>query len=144
MMAFVLPDPGTAFGARVDRRLHGEMTAWITSVDAAGTPQPAPVWFVWDDETATALLYSEPTAKRLPRMRANPRTSLHLNDNEGADVVVLTGTLAEAPDAPPPDRNQPYLDKYGAWITRSFGTAKHFATLYSIPLRFHPTHLRGH
>ena len=45
-MTVVLPDPGTEFGARVARRLHEDAIAWLTLTDQAGTPQPAPVWFL--------------------------------------------------------------------------------------------------
>ncbi|GER90559.1 hypothetical protein KDW_47210 [Dictyobacter vulcani] len=38
---------------------------WMTIVDAKGMPQPAPVWFLWDDATATMLVYSQTHAKRL-------------------------------------------------------------------------------
>ena len=44
----VLPDPSTTFGARVERRLRDEPVAWLTLVDPRGTPQPAPIWFLWD------------------------------------------------------------------------------------------------
>ena len=40
-MTSVLPDPSTEFGARVARRLADEVVAWLTVVDAAGTPQPS-------------------------------------------------------------------------------------------------------
>jgi hypothetical protein len=56
-MAVVLPD--TRFGARVARRLHEDMTAWLTLTDQAGTPQPAPVWFLWDDDSSCVVLYSQ-------------------------------------------------------------------------------------
>jgi hypothetical protein len=51
-------DMGTEFGARAVRRLREDMTAWLTSTDRAGTPQPAPVWFLWNDDDSSALVYS--------------------------------------------------------------------------------------
>lgn len=42
-MTSVLPDSETDFGARVARRLREEPLAWLTIVDGAGTPQPAPI-----------------------------------------------------------------------------------------------------
>ncbi len=47
----VLPDPSTEFGERVARRLRDEVVAWLTLVDGSGTPQPAPVWFLWEGDT---------------------------------------------------------------------------------------------
>ncbi|HEY0814846.1 MAG TPA: pyridoxamine 5'-phosphate oxidase family protein, partial [Pseudonocardia sp.] len=88
-MTTVLPDPSTDFGARVARRLAEEPVAWLTVVDGAGAPQPAPVWFLWDGESV--LIYSLATAKRLEHLRARPRVSLNLDGNgQGGDIVVLS------------------------------------------------------
>jgi PPOX class probable F420-dependent enzyme len=142
-MPFELPDPGTEPGARIARRLATDMIAWLTTTDRTGTPQPAPVWFVWDTGDAAALIYSRPTARRLTRMESNPRSSFHLNDNGlGGDFMVLTGRLVAAPDAPPADRNPPYVEKYGARSTDVFGSVDRFASLFSVPLLFRPERIR--
>ncbi|MBB5959369.1 PPOX class probable F420-dependent enzyme [Saccharothrix tamanrassetensis] len=142
-MTFALPDPATEFGARVARRLREDMIAWVTSVDHAGTPQPAPVWFLWDDDAV--LFYSRPNAKRLERLRANPRTSLNLNDEGlGKDVIVLTGTLTEEPGVRPAHEHAAFVEKYGELATATFGTTEKFSELYSVPLVLHPERLRGH
>src|SRR5579872_2897910 len=72
-MAFQLPDQSTPFGERVARRLHNDRLIWFTTVDAKGTPQPTPVWFLWDDETSTILMYSRADARRLAHVQQNPR-----------------------------------------------------------------------
>ena len=142
-MTSVLPDPSTDFGARVTRRLAEEVVAWLTVVDRAGTPQPAPVWFLWDGETA--LIYSLTEAKRLTHLRARPRVALHLDGNgQGGDIVVLTGEIADAPGAPAPADNPEYLEKYGERIRSGWGTPEKFGALYSVPLRFTPRRVRGH
>src|ERR1700716_2679587 len=106
-MTFGLPDTSTEFGARAARRLQDEVVAWLTTVDDAGTPQPAPIWFLWDGESA--LIYSRGDAKRLEYLRARPRVSLHLDSDKGGNVVVLTGDVVDAPDAPAVHENAPYL-----------------------------------
>lgn len=142
-MTSVLPDPETDFGARVARRLREEPLAWLTIVDGAGTPQPAPVWFLWDGESA--LVYSHGEAKRLDHLRARPRVALHLDgDGAGGDIVVLTGEAAEAPDEPPANLNPDYLAKYGERITGGWQTAENFASIYSVPLRVRVRRVRGH
>ena len=60
-MTVVLPDPGTEFGARVARRLHEDAIAWLTLTDQAGTPQPAPVWFLWDDSAPYRTAMTNPS-----------------------------------------------------------------------------------
>ncbi len=141
-MSTVLPDPTTDFGARVVRRLADEPVAWLTVVDGAGTPQPAPVWFLWDGESA--LIYSRTEAKRLAHLRARPRVALHLNGNDqGGDIVVLTGGIVDAPDEPAPADNPDYLAKYGRRIASGWGSAEKFGAQYSVPLRFTPRRVRG-
>ena len=142
-MTSVLPDPSTDFGARVARRLAEEPVAWLTVVDAGGTPQPAPVWFLWDG--TSALIYSLTEAKRLAHLRARPRVALHLDGNgQGGDIVVLTGEIVDAPDAPTVADNPAYFAKYGERITSGWGSAAAFDAKYSVPLRFTPHRVRGY
>ena len=142
-MTSVLPDPSTDFGSRVARRLAEEPVAWLTVVDGAGTPQPAPIWFLWDGESA--LIYSRGDAKRLEYLRARPRVALHFDgDGGGGDIVVLTGEIVDAPDAPGVPDNPDYLAKYGGRITGGWGSAETFGEQYSVPLRFTPRRVRGH
>ncbi|WP_285504817.1 TIGR03667 family PPOX class F420-dependent oxidoreductase [Actinokineospora sp. NBRC 105648] len=139
-----LLDQDTEFGARVAERLRTDLIAWVTSVDRAGTPQPAPVWFVWEADSATVLIYSTPDAKRVERARANPRTSVHLSDEGlGQNFAVFTGELAEAPDAPSIPDNADYLAKYADRITEVFGGVEQFAAKYTVALRFRPSRVRG-
>ena len=41
-------DTATPFGERAQRRLRDDKLAWLTTTSADGTPQPVPVWFLWD------------------------------------------------------------------------------------------------
>jgi PPOX class probable F420-dependent enzyme len=142
-MANVLPDPSTEFGARVQRRLREERVAWLTVVDRSNTPQPAPVWFVWDGESL--LFYSDRNAKRLSHLRANPNVAFNFDsDGAGGDIVVLTGEAVEAPDEPPVPENEAYLAKYGKRITEGWGSAEEFSKTYAVPVRIHPRRVRGH
>jgi PPOX class probable F420-dependent enzyme len=143
-MTSVLPDSSTDFGARVARRLVEEPVAWLTVVDGAGTPQPAPIWFLWDGESV--LIYSLASAKRLAHLRARPRVSLNFDGNgQGGDIVVLSGEIADAPDAPSVADNSAYVDKYGERIKNmSYGTPEKFGAEYSVALRFTPHRVRGH
>ncbi|MEU5695609.1 TIGR03667 family PPOX class F420-dependent oxidoreductase [Actinosynnema sp. NPDC020468] len=140
-MSTVLPDPSTEFGARVLRRLTEEKIAWITSVDRNGTPQPAPVWFLWEDDRL--IVYTPPTAKRVERLKANPRTSVNLADEGGQNVVVLTGTLAVDETVPGVPDNPAYLAKYGKWIDDRFEGAVKFGATYSVAVVFTPEKVRG-
>jgi len=144
-MAFQLPDPSTPFGERVARRLRDEPVIWLTTVDAKGTPQPNPVWFLWDEATSTFLIYSKADAKRLVHLQQNSGVALNLDGNgKGGDIVVITGEAQVSSDDPPADQLPTYVEKYREFITSLFATPENFASIYSVALRIHPTVVRGH
>jgi PPOX class probable F420-dependent enzyme len=112
-MVFQLPDPSTPFGERVVRRLHNDLLIWLTTVDVKGTPQPTPVWFLWDEATSTFLIYSRADAKRLTHMQQNPRVALNFDGNgKGGDIVVITGQAQVSSDDPPAYQLPSYVEKY--------------------------------
>ena len=144
-MTFQLPDPSTPFGERVARRLHDERVIWLTTVDAKGTPQPTPVWFLWDEASSTFLIYSRSDAKRLIHLQQNPRVALNFDGNGfGGDIIVFTGHAQTSSDDPPADQLPTYVEKYREFIARIYQTPAQFASIYSVALRMHPTALRGH
>jgi PPOX class probable F420-dependent enzyme len=140
----VLPDPDSDFGARVRARLREEYGIWLTTVGADGTPQPNPVWFLWEDESESMLVYNRNTAKRLAHVAANPRVSAHFDtDGQGGDVVVLTGVAEPADDVAAPDRHQAYLAKYADGIEGIGLTPESFAAVYGTALRIRVDKIRG-
>ena len=144
-MTFQLPDPSTPFGERVARRLREDRLIWFTTVDAKGTPQPTPVWFLWDETNSTILIYSRADAKRLEHLQRNSRVALNFDGNgTGGDIIVITGEAQVSTDDPPADRLPIYVEKYRAFIARGYTTAEAFAAIYSVPLRIHPIAIRGH
>jgi PPOX class probable F420-dependent enzyme len=153
-MSSVLPSAATPFGERVARRLQEEPVIWLTTTGADGTPQPNPVWFYWDEQAQSILIYSLPDAARLAHIpdaarlahiHATPRVALHFDGNgRGGDIIVITGEARLSQDDPPADQHTAYLDKYQDFIARSFGTPANFAAKYSVSLRITPTKVRGH
>ena len=135
-------DSGSESDAHALARLAGDMIGWLTTVTPEGQPQTFPIWFLWED--GEALVYSDRRAKRNRNIAANPRVSLHLNDNgRGGDVVVLEG-VARIDDATPPvTAHAAYLAKYGAWITDYLSSAEEMATVYNVPIRIRPTRGRA-
>ena len=137
-------DTTTEFGERTVRRLNQEAIGWLTTVDASGTPQPSPIWFVWDGETA--LIYSQPNTPKLRHIAANPKVSLHLDgDGRGGDIIILTGEARIDESAPTSDQYPEYQSKYLGTIENGLKmTATSFAQAYSVPVRFTPAKVRGH
>jgi PPOX class probable F420-dependent enzyme len=135
-------DTSTAFGARVARRLQEEVIIWLTTVRADGTPQPSPVWFLWDG--ATILIYSQPDRPKLRNIGQNPRVALHFDsDGRGGDIAILTGRATIDRNAPPATQAPAYLDKYRAGIAGIGMTPDSFAAAYSVAVRVTPVSLRG-
>jgi len=137
-------DTSTEFGQRTLRRLTEELIGWLTTVDAKGTPQPSPIWFVWDGETA--VIYSQPNTPKLRHIGANPHVSLHMDGNgTGGDIIILTGEAREDHTAPPSSQYPQYQAKYLTAITVELKmTPESFAQAYSVPIRVTPSKVRGH
>jgi len=136
-------DAKSEFGQRAARRLREDVLAWLTTVDRRGTPQPIPVWFLWDGGTSI-LVYSRPNTAKLRSIEGSPRVSLHLDGNgHGGDIVVCVGE-ARVPDDPPADEIPDYVEKYALLIERNRWTPESFAADYSVPLRITISRIRGH
>lgn len=135
-------DTESEFGARVARRLREDQIAWLTTVGPDLTPQPSPVWFFWDGETAT--IYSMPTAPKVRNIRQRPRVSLHLlSTPSGGDVVILTGDASIDDEPTAMDANEGYLEKYREGLKELGTPLEELARDYSAVVRVRPTGMRG-
>lgn len=135
-------DTSSDFGQRVAGRLANEQVVWLVTVDSNGTPQPVPVWFIWDGQSA--LIYSQPNQAKLRNIERTGRASLNFNsDFHGGDVVILTGTAEIEPSTAPADNNPAYIEKYADGIASINMTPESFASSYSVPIRVTPAKLRG-
>ena len=140
-MAFTI-DTETPFGERAQRRLREERIAWLITTSQDGTPQPVPVWFLWD-RPESFLLYSKPGTAKLRNIAERPRVSLHLDsDGKGSDIVVVLGSAAVTED-PPAHERPDYVEKYAEFIARNGWTPESFAADYSVAMRIEATGLRG-
>ncbi len=139
-MDFTLPD--SSFGVRARRRLEEEVVAWLTTVSPKGTPQPSPIWFLWDGESI--LIYSKAGTPRTRNLAANETSSFNFDGNgTGGDIMVFEGR-AEVSDDPPSTENAAYQTKYLDRIVNMGMTPESFAEGYPVPIRFYPRRLRGH
>ena len=139
----VIPD--SEFGARVRSRLATETLIWFTTVSDDGTPQPNPVWFLWEPDTESVLIYNATRAKRLEHVAVRPHVSLNFQaDEHGGDVVVLLGVAEQALDAPDNKDHAAYFAKYADGITNIGSNPEKFAADYSVPLRIRLTRVRGY
>jgi len=137
-------DLNTKFGRVVKKHLKNEYFVWLTTVDAKGTPQPRPVWFIWDDDSC--LIFSQPTAYKIKHLKNNPKVSLHFNtqDEEGEKhVIVLIGEASFDTTSPPAHKVPAYLKKYKSGIENLKMTPEGFSDEYSTVIRIKPAEVRG-
>lgn len=137
-------DFNTKFGRFAKKHLKSEYFIWLTTVDSTGTPQPRPVWFIWENDTV--LIYSQAKAYKLKHIQNNPNVALHFNsaDAQGEKrLIMFTGTAVIDKNAMPTNKLRAYMRKYKSGITNLNMTADQFAKDYSVAIRITPTNLRG-
>jgi len=137
-----MPEPGSALGRRLRRRLQEEVVVWLTTVASDGTPQPNPVWFITDGEEI--VVFNRSDAWRLVHIRARPRVTLNFNSTpSGGDILVVTGQARLVEDAPPPHQVPDYVEKYGESMRRISGSLEGFSAEYPVMLRILPDGVRS-
>jgi PPOX class probable F420-dependent enzyme len=130
-----LPDASTDLGKRVRDRLAKEVVVWLTTVGADGTPQPNPVWFLWEGADSV-LVYSVSAAKRIDHVRHRPRVALNFDGNgQGGDIAILTGAAELLEDFPLAHENKPFMEKYGETAARQYSTVENFAHQFPVAIR---------
>jgi PPOX class probable F420-dependent enzyme len=131
-------DSGSDADEHARERLRTDTIAWLATVTPDGQPQTFPVWYLWDD--GEALIYSDRGAHRNVNVRANPRVSLHLNDDgRGGDIVTLEGEARIVENVVPVSANRSFLSKYYAIIVEMFGSPEQMAETYNVVIRIRPT-----
>jgi len=136
-------DLATKLGRKAKRHLKQQYIVWLTTVGADLSPQPRPVWFIWDG--ASFLIFSQPHAHKVRHVTAHPQVALHFNTDEtgDTDVVIFVGTAVIDTTAPPAHKVRAYLTKYRAGIEALGMTPEQFSAEYSVAIRVTPTTLRG-
>jgi len=136
-------DLTSKFGRKVKRHLKQEVVIWLTTTGSDLSPQPRPVWFIWDG--SSFLIFSQPQARKVHHIAARPQVALHFNTDEtgDTDVIVFTGTAASDTTAPPAHKVRAYLTKYRAGIQELGMTPEQFSREYCVAIRVTPTSLRG-
>ena len=129
--------------APVMRRLKNEYFAWLSTVGTDLTPQPRPIWFIWDHDEF--LIYSPPKAHKIQHLMRHPRVAVHFNADATGDndVLVFIGTARIDRDAPLAHKVPAYLKKYRDGIAGLKMTPDEMAAEYSTAIRVSVTSVRG-
>ena len=137
-------DLNTKFGRFAKKHIKSEYFVWLTTVDSSGTPQPRPVWFIWENDSF--LIFSQAKALKLKHIQRNPKVALHFNtaDEQGeSKVIIFTGTAGIDATSAPAHKLRAYMQKYKSGILRLGTTPEQFAGAYSVAIRVYPTKVRG-
>lgn len=123
--------------------IKNEYVIWLTTVDSDHTPQPRPVWFIW--EADAFLIFSRPKAHKIRHIKQNDSVSLHFNTDETGDkdVMVYIGKAFLDTNSPPAHKVPAYLRKYRKGIKELGMTLEQFSSDYSVAIHVKPTSLRG-
>ena len=136
-------DLNSKFGKVVQMHLNEEYAIWMTTVDSHGTPQPRPVWFIWEEDSF--LIFSQAKASKLAHIKKNPKVALHFNTDETGDkhVIVFTGDALIDMNSLPAHQVAAYIKKYKDGIAGLPMTPEEFSHEYSVPIRIRPAKVRG-
>jgi PPOX class probable F420-dependent enzyme len=136
-------DLSTEFGRRVLNRLQTDRIIWLTTVRVDLTPQPTPVWFLWDGEAF--LIFSRRERQKLRNISRHPKVALNFDgDSQGSDIVIFWGVASLDPDGPGEAERAAYIDKYREGLSGLQLTPEQFFDTYAVTIRVRPTNLRGH
>ena len=136
-------DLTSKLGRKARLYLRQEYVVWLTTVSSDLSPQPRPVWFIWDG--ASFLIFSQPHAHKVQHITARPQVALHFNTDETGDqdVIIFVGTATIDTTVPPAHKARAYLRKYRAGMEELGMTPEQFSRDYSVAIRVTPTTLRG-
>ena len=138
-----MSDPKAKLERKAKRLIKKEYIIWLTTVDSGLTPQPRPVWFIWDNDSF--LIFSQPKAHKVQHIKQNIGVSLHFNTDKTGDkdVIVYIGKAVIDPDVPPAYKVPAYFKKYRQGIKELGMTPEKFSSEYPVAIRVTPTSLRG-
>lgn len=136
-------DFNSDFGRAVQAHLKEQYVIWLTTIDSTLTPQPRPVWFVYEDDSF--LIFSQAQAHKVAHIKKNPGVALNFNTDESGDkhVIVFTGEAIIDADCPPAHEVPAYFEKYRDGIAGLDMTPEGFSRDYSVAIRIRPTEVRG-
>ena len=140
-MGFTI-DTSTEFGAKVAQRIEDQKLAWLTTISADGTPQPNPVWFIWND--GAFIIFSQPNQAKLSNIRRTGRVSFNLESIDEETITIFTGRAEIVPyESIPQTLLERYAQRYAEGLKNLKMTRAEYEAAYTVPIRFTPERLRG-
>ena len=141
-MTFAI-DTTTDLGAKVAQRIEHQTLGWLTTVGADGTPQPNPVWFLWNG--GMFLIFSKPGQSKLANIARSPRVAFNLEATDDQEqITIFTGTAeVTTSDTLGEHLLDRYAERYAARLPGIGMTREQYEAAYTAVIRFTPEKLRG-
>ena len=141
-MGFAI-DASTEFGAKTARRVVEEKLAWLTTVDRSGTPQPNPVWFLWDN--GSFIIFSKPNQAKLANIARTGRVSLNFEATPDEEQITIFTGHAEIVERSTISRGilDRYAEKYAQGMININLPREQYEAAYTEVIRVTPEKLRG-
>ncbi len=127
----------------VDVQLQASRTVWICSTRPDGRPHSVPVWFLWENGDAPAIVFSSLDNTQKDR-NLSKQSWVVIHAGDGDDTYILEGEAKPILDAVERDRlNRAYMEKYvdpGSGAQATFGEHD---TVYRVRIQHVMTWLYG-
>lgn len=136
-------DETTEFGTKVARRVVEEKLAWLTTISSDGTPQPNPVWFMWNE--GEFVIFSKPNQAKLTNIARSGRVSLNFEATEDEEQITIFTGQAEVidRDSLPNSLLDLYAEKYAQGMINIKLPREQYEAEYTSAIRFLPEKVRG-
>ena len=136
-------DTSTEFGAKTARRVEEDKLAWLTTIDSKGTPQPNPVWFLWDD--GSFVIFSKANQAKLKNIARSGRVSFNFEATADEEqITIFTGHAEQVDRASiPQEIFDRYAEKYEQGMINIKLPRPQYEAAYTEVIRFTPEKVRG-
>jgi len=127
----------------VDAQLNALRTVWVSSTRPDGRPHSVPVWYLWEDGDAPAIVFSSlENSQKTRNLEHQSWVVIHAGD--GDDTYIFEGEAEIIGDSAERERlNRLYMEKYvdpGSGAQAQFGERD---TVYRLRVRHVMTWLYG-
>jgi PPOX class probable F420-dependent enzyme len=128
--------------AQAAERLRNNLIIWLGTVRPDGRPHLVPVWYLWNPDTDTILIFSKPDQK-IRNLQQNPNVTLGLDDTDtGEFVITMDGTATLLPREEVNTTLPAYAQKYATKLSGMGWTPESMSESYTEPIFIKTTRYR--
>ena len=138
----MLLDPNIPRHVRAAERLRDNIITWLGTVRPDGRPHIVAVWYLWNPDDDTILIFSKPDQK-IRNLQQNPNVVLGLDDTDtGEFVISVEGTATLLPREQVNSTLPAYAQKYTPKLNAMRWTPESMSQEYTEPILIKVTRYR--